>query len=74
LKILQKSEGLFRSLGQGADSAGRKAQLHAAKTLGLDIDLEFATGSNIRVTARVPSLGTTTSHLTDSAHKRIYLG
>ena len=40
----------------------------------LDIDLEFAAGSDVGVTTRVPCLGTTTSHLTNSTHKNKYVG
>lgn len=62
---------LFRSFGQGADSTGREFQLHAAKAFGLDIDLEFPAGSDVGVTARVPGLGTATSHLANSTHRDI---
>lgn len=62
---------LFRSFGQGADSTGRELELHAAKALCLNIDLEFAAGSDIGVTARVPSLGTATSHLANTTHRNI---
>ena len=62
---------LFRSFGQGADSTGRELELHAAKALCLNIDLEFAAGSDIGVTARVPGLGTTASHLANTTHRNI---
>lgn len=59
---------LLSSFGQGADSTSRKLKLHTTKTLGLEIDLEGAAGSNIGVTTRVSSLGPTSGHLANTTH------
>lgn len=70
--VVESESLLLGSLGKGADSAGRKLQFHATKTLGLEVDLEGTTGSNVRVTTRVPCLGSTSCHLANSAHRDKY--
>ncbi len=45
--------------GQGAHSFGRKFQLQATETLGLDIDLESATGMTFGMTDFVTGFSST---------------
>ena len=59
---------LLGGLSESADSTGRKAKLHTTKTLGLEVDLKGAAGSNVGVTARVSCLGSTTGHLANTTH------
>ena len=61
---------LFRSFGQGADSTGRELELHAAKALCLNIDLEFAAGSDIGMAAGVDHFAAFSRQETNSGHRR----
>ncbi len=61
--------GSLCGFGQSTHGFGRKFQFQATETLGLDIDLESATGMTFGMTDFVTSFGSASSQITGSAHK-----
>lgn len=59
---------LLGGLSESAHGFGGKFQLHTAETLGLDVDLEGASGVALRMTDFVTGFGSPAGQITGSAH------
>ena len=68
LILHHRHQPLGGGLGQGADGAGREAQLHATDVLGLQIDRKRAAGVALGMTDLVTGLGPPAGKLADAAH------
>ena len=60
---------LLRYLSESADGLGGETELHAAYALGLDVDLESAAASDVRVTPGIPRGGSAAGKLACAAHR-----
>jgi hypothetical protein len=57
-------------LGQGADSAGRKSELHPTDTFGLEIDRKCPARVALGMADFVTGLGSPAGKLADATHKK----